>query len=195
METSGVVRNNEIERFLNRDDKLASIELLALDVDGVMTDGSIIIGQEGELSKHFDAHDGMGLSLAMRHGVQVALVTGRHSEIVLHRAMELGISNVYENVAYKGKMLTQIAEQLHIPMGHVAFMGDDLNDLPAFMKAAISFAPRDAVPEVREKAYYVTEHEGGHGAVREVCEKILKAKGVWDEIVKGYLQQGYGDRQ
>ena len=87
------------------EEQLAKIRLLALDVDGVLTDGSIIIGQEGELSKHFDARDGMGISLALRHGIQVALITGRHSEIVLHRAMELGISSVYENVVFKGKVL------------------------------------------------------------------------------------------
>jgi 3-deoxy-D-manno-octulosonate 8-phosphate phosphatase (KDO 8-P phosphatase) len=195
MEKPAVARNEQIEQILNRNDKLACIELLALDVDGVMTDGSIIIGQEDELSKHFNAHDGLGLSLAMRHGIQVALITGRHSEIVLHRAMELGISNVYENVTQKGRVLGQIAESLHIPMGHVAFMGDDLNDLPAFQRAAVSFAPQDAVPEVKERAYYVTEKNGGCGAVREVCEKILKAKGVWNEIVEGYLQSGYGDKQ
>jgi 3-deoxy-D-manno-octulosonate 8-phosphate phosphatase (KDO 8-P phosphatase) len=178
-----------------KDENFAKIELLALDVDGVMTDGSIIIGQDEELSKHFDVRDGMGLSLAMRHGIQVALITGRHSEIVLHRAMELGISNVYENVIYKGKTLVQVAKRLGISMDHVAFMGDDLNDLPAFSRAAYSFAPHDAVPEVAARADYVTTKDGGHGAVREVCEKILKAKGLWDSIVEGYLVKGYGDRQ
>jgi 3-deoxy-D-manno-octulosonate 8-phosphate phosphatase (KDO 8-P phosphatase) len=177
------------------DEDFAKVELLALDVDGVMTDGSIIIGQEDELSKHFDVRDGMGLSLAMRHGIQVALITGRHSEIVLHRAMELGISNVYENVAYKGKTLALAAERLGVPMDRVAFMGDDLNDLPAFSRAAFSFAPHDAAPEVTSRADYVCAKDGGHGAVREICEKILKAKGLWDSIVEGYLVKGYGDRQ
>lgn len=175
--------------------QLAKIRLLALDVDGVMTDGSIIIGQEGELSKHFDARDGMGISLALRHGIQVALITGRHSEIVLHRAMELGISSIYENVVYKGKVLEQASNELDIPLEETAFMGDDLNDLPAFGKAAVTFAPADAAPEVRERAMLVSACNGGHGAVRDVIERILKAKGLWDGIVRSYEIQGQGDRQ
>ena len=109
--------------------------------------------------------------------------------------MELGISNVYENVVYKGKTLVEAAQRLGIPMEAVAFMGDDLNDLPAFSRAAYSFAPKDAAPEVAARANYVCEKKGGEGAVREVCEKILKAKGLWDGIVEGYLVKGYGDRQ
>ena len=175
--------------------QLAKIRLLALDVDGVMTDGSIIIGQEGELCKHFDARDGMGISLALRHGIQVALITGRHSEIVLHRAMELGISSVYENVIYKGKTLEQASKELDVPLEETAFMGDDLNDLPAFGRAAVTFAPADAAPEVRQRAMLVSEHNGGRGAVREVIERILKAKGLWDQIVKEYEVQGQGDKQ
>lgn len=175
--------------------QLAKIRLLALDVDGVMTDGSIIIGQEGELCKHFDARDGMGISLALRHGIQVALITGRHSEIVLHRAMELGISSVYENVIYKGKTLEQASKELDVPLEETAFMGDDLNDLPAFGRAAVTFAPADAAPEVRQRAMLVSEHNGGRGAVRDVIERILKAKGLWQQIVKEYEVQGQGDKQ
>lgn len=175
--------------------QLAKIRLLALDVDGVMTDGSIIIGQEGELCKHFDARDGMGISLALRHGIQVALITGRHSEIVLHRAMELGISSVYENVIYKGKTLEQASKELDVPLEETAFMGDDLNDLPAFGRAAVTFAPADAAPEVRQRAMLVSDHNGGRGAVRDVIERILKAKGMWDQIVKEYEVQGQGDKQ
>ena len=177
------------------EEQLAKIRLLALDVDGVMTDGSIIIGQEGELSKHFDARDGMGISLALRHGIQVALITGRHSEIVLHRAMELGISSVYENVIYKGKVLEQASKELDIPLEETAFMGDDLNDLPALSRAAVTLAPADASPEVRERAMLVSSCAGGHGAVRDVIERILKAKGLWEGIVRSYEIQGQGDRQ
>lgn len=177
------------------EEQLAKIRLLALDVDGVMTDGSIIIGQDGELCKHFDARDGMGISLALRHGIQVALITGRHSEIVLHRAMELGISSVYENVIYKGKTLEQASKELDVPLAETAFMGDDLNDLPAFGRAAVTFAPADAAPEVRQRAMLVSDRNGGRGAVRDVIERILKAKGLWDQIVKEYEVQGQGDKQ
>lgn len=175
--------------------QLAKIKLLALDVDGVMTDGSIIIGQEGELSKHFDARDGMGISLALRHGIQVAIITGRHSEIVLHRAAELGISAIYEKVVDKGKVLSQITQELELNRDEVAFMGDDLNDLPAFAKAGITFAPVDAVTEVKERAMILAAKNGGHGAVRDVIERILKAKGLWQDIVDSYTKQGQGDRQ
>lgn len=177
------------------EEQLAKIRLLALDVDGVLTDGSIIIGQEGELSKHFDARDGMGISLALRHGIQVALITGRHSEIVLHRAMELGISSVYENVVFKGKVLEKASNELDIPLEETAFMGDDLNDLPAFSKAAVTLAPADAAPEVRERAMLVSGCKGGRGAVRDVIERILKAKGLWNQIVREYEVQGQGDKQ
>ncbi len=176
-------------------EQLAKIQLLGLDVDGVLTDGSIIIGQDGELSKHFDARDGMGISLALRHGIQIALITGRHSEIVLHRAMELGISSVYENVTDKAAVLVKAAHELEVPLEATAFMGDDLNDLPAFGQAAFSFAPADAAEEVRSRADYTTCACGGHGAVREVIEAILKAKGLWQQIVKSYDQKGQGDRQ
>lgn len=177
------------------EEELAKIRLLALDVDGVLTDGSIIIGQKGELSKHFDARDGLGISLALRHGIYVALITGRHSEIVLHRAMELGIGSVYENVVYKGQVLEQAARELNVNMEETAIMGDDLNDLPAFSRAAVTFAPANAALEVRERAKYVTTQPGGHGAVREVIERILKAKGLWKQIVDSYEVKGQGDKQ
>lgn len=176
-------------------EQLAKIQLLGLDVDGVLTDGSIIIGQDGELSKHFDARDGMGISLALRHGIQIALITGRHSEIVLHRAMELGISSVYENVTDKAAVLVKAARELGVSLEATAFMGDDLNDLPAFGQAALSFAPADAAEEVRNQAKYTASASGGHGAVREVIEAILKAKGLWQSIVESYEQKGQGDRQ
>lgn len=176
-------------------EQLAKISFLGLDVDGVLTDGSIIIGQEGELSKHFDARDGMGISLALRHGIQIALITGRHSEIVLHRAMELGISSVYENVTDKAAVLKKAASEQGISSDGIAFMGDDLNDLPAFGQAALSFAPADAAEEVRQRADYTARACGGHGAVREVIEAILKAKGLWQQIVESYVQKGQGDKQ
>ncbi|WP_278390056.1 KdsC family phosphatase [Acidaminococcus fermentans] len=162
------------------EEQLAKIRLLALDVDGVLTDGSIIIGQEGELSKHFDARDGMGISLALRHGIQVALITGRHSEIVLHRAMELGISSVYENVVFKGKGPgARPPTNWIFPLEETAFMGDDLNDLPAFSKAAVTLGSggRRLRKSGNGPCWYLPAQEG-HGAVRDVIERILKAKGT-----------------
>jgi 3-deoxy-D-manno-octulosonate 8-phosphate phosphatase (KDO 8-P phosphatase) len=173
----------------------AAVRLVAMDVDGTLTDGGINIGNEGECYKRFHCRDGLAISASVRHGLPVALITGRHSEIVLHRAMELGISSVYENVIYKGKTLEQASKELDVPLEETAFMGDDLNDLPAFGRAAVTFAPADAAPEVRQRAMLVSDHNGGRGAVRDVIERILKAKGLWDQIVKEYEVQGQGDKQ
>ena len=173
----------------------ANIKLLALDVDGVLTDGSIIIGQDGELSKHFSVQDGLGIRVAIRKGIQVSIITGRHSEILLHRAMELNISSVYENVTDKGEVLRKIAGEANIPMADVAFMGDDLNDLSALADAGASFAPANAVEDVKVNVDYVTEKCGGAGAVREVVERILKDKGIWQGVVESYIKRGQGDQQ
>lgn len=173
----------------------ANIKLLAVDVDGVLTDGSIIIGQDGELSKHFSVQDGLGIRVAIRKGIQFSIITGRHSEIVLHRAMELNISSVYENVADKGEILTQVAKEAGIDLADVAFMGDDLNDLSAMNIAGAAFAPANAVDDVKEFADYVTVKQGGSGAVREVVEKILTDKGIWQDVVASYIKRGQGDQQ
>ena len=106
---------------------------------------ALSLARRGTVQAFPDAQDGLGISLALRHGIYVALITGRHSEIVLHRAMELGIGSVYEKVVYKGQVLEQAAQELNVNMDETAFMGDDLNDLPAFCRAAVTFAPADAV--------------------------------------------------
>ena len=140
---------------MSKKTNFANIKLLAVDVDGVLTDGSIVIGQDGELCKHFSVLDGLGIRVAIRKGMQFSIITGRHSEILLHRAMELNISSVYENVVDKGETLTQIAKETGIDMADVAFMGDDLNDLSALDIAGASFAPANAVDAVKEFVDYV----------------------------------------
>ncbi len=180
---------------MSKKTNFSNIKLLALDVDGVLTDGSIIIGQDGELSKHFSAQDGLGIRVAIRKGIQVSIITGRHSEILLHRAMELNISSVYENVVDKGETLSRIAQEAGIDMADVAFMGDDLNDLSALSEAGASFAPANAVSDVRQRVDYVTAKSGGGGAVREVVEKILTDKGMWQDVVASYIKHGQGDQQ
>ena len=177
------------------DHKLANIKLLALDVDGVLTDGSINIGNEGELFKAFNAKDGMGISCAIRSGIQIAIVTGRKSGIIHNRAQELGITLLREGVKDKYKEMQLLASELGLSSQQIAYMGDDLNDLPAFRAVGTAFAPDDAVGEVKAAADFVTAASGGHGAVREAIERILRAQGVWDSIVASYLQCGQGDRQ
>ena len=174
---------------------LQGICLLALDVDGVLTDGSINMGAQGELFKSFYAQDGLGISVALRSGLQIAIITGRKSEIIHRRAQELGIQMVQEGVKDKYLALEQLQNQLGLSRGQVAYMGDDLNDLPAFRAAGVTFAPADAVEEVREAASFVTEAAGGRGAVREAIAMILRAQNKWQQIVNAYLNAGQGDKQ
>ena len=174
---------------------LQGICLLALDVDGVLTDGSINMGAQGELFKSFYAQDGLGISVALRSGLQIAIIKGRKSEIIHRRAQELGIQMVQEGVKDKYLALEQLQNQLGLSRGQVAYMGDDLNDLPAFRAAGVTFAPADAVEEVREAASFVTEAAGGRGAVREAIAMILRAQNKWQQIVNAYLNAGQGDKQ
>ena len=176
-------------------EKLTKIKLLALDVDGVLTDGTINIGDNGELFKGFNAKDGLGISCALRSGLQVAIITGRKSAIIHKRAAELGITVLREGVKDKYAELVKVAEEFGFTQEQIAYMGDDLNDLPAFKAAGISFAPQDAVTEVAAMANIVTTKCGGRGAVREAVENILKAQNKWEALVATYLESGQGDKQ
>lgn len=175
--------------------RMAKVRLLALDVDGVLTDGTINIGANGEVFKGFNAKDGLGISCALRSGLQVAIVTGRKSEIIHRRAEELGITLLCEGVKDKYAALSQLRQSLNLRQEQVAYMGDDLNDLPAFKAAGLSLAPHDGVNEVCAAADYITLAFGGNGAVREAAELILRAQGKWQSLVAAYLHAGQGDRQ
>lgn len=173
----------------------ALVKLLALDVDGVLTDGNLNIGAEGELFKAFNARDGLGLSCLLRSGVRVAIITGRKSAIIHRRAEELGITELYEGIKDKRKILAELAAEAGFQREEIAYMGDDLNDLPALDFAGLPCAPADAVPEVTAVSIFTAQNGGGRGAVREAAELILKAQGKWNEIVDAYLKQGQGDAQ
>ncbi len=175
--------------------ELSTVKLLALDIDGVLTDGTIYIGSEGEMFKGFNAKDGMGISCALRSGIEVAIITGRRSEIVRRRAEELGIKTVLEGVRDKKSALEQLMQSFNVLPAEVAYIGDDLNDLPAFSVASVTFAPADAADEVRGVANIVLAHAGGRGAVREAIEMILQAQDKWQAIVASYLFCGQGDKQ
>ncbi len=171
------------------------IELLALDVDGVLTDGTINIGESGEIFKGFNVKDGLAISLALRSGLNIAIITGRRSAIIHRRAEELGISLLYEGVTDKYAVLTELARSLNLKKEQVAYMGDDINDLPAFAAAGYTFAPADAADYILETVDIYTIANGGRGAVREVIEFILQCKGKWPRILKSYMQHGQGDKQ
>ena len=166
-------------------ERLTKIKLLALDVDGVLTDGTINIGDNGELYKGFNAKDGLGISCALRSGLQVAIITGRKSAIIHKRAAELGITLLREGVKDKYAELVKIADELGFTQEQIAYMGDDLNDLPAFKAAG----------EVLAYANCVVKKDGGRGAVRLAVEMILKAQNKWEQLVASYLESGQGDKQ
>ncbi len=165
--------------------KLAkNIKLLVLDVDGVLTDGTINIGNDGEIFKSFNVRDGLGIKLLQDAGIQVAICTGRTSQIVAKRAEELGITQVMQGQKDKREGLSDICSALGITLQETAYMGDDIPDLCLFDFVGLSAAPADANPLAVEEAKWVSSRKGGKGAVRELAEYILKAQGKFKETVK-----------
>jgi len=167
-------------------EKLKHIQLLLLDVDGVLTNGSIIYNDAGSETKIFNARDGFGLKLVMQAGIKVGIVTGRSSNALRHRCNNLGIHYLFDGIADKAIMLEKIAAQTGVGPNNAAFVGDDLPDLPIMKRAGLSIAVADAHEIVRQKADWTTQAPGGHGAVREVCEALLRAQGLWDQIIARY---------
>ena len=169
------------------DERLKKIRLLLLDVDGVLTDGSIVYTDSGEQVKTFNSKDGLGLRLLMDAGVDVGIVTGRTSGALLHRCKNLGIDLIFDGIKDKAAAFDKILARTGLESGQVGFMGDDLIDLPAMTRAGAAFTVADAPVEVKNRADVVSDLPGGHGAVRQICERILKARGEWDSIVSGFL--------
>ncbi|MBA3012448.1 MAG: HAD-IIIA family hydrolase [Proteobacteria bacterium] len=167
--------------------KLTPIKLLLLDVDGVLTDGQITYTDTGEQIKSFDSKDGLGLRLIMDNGIRVGIVTGRKSNALAHRCRNLGIDLVFDGTKDKARALAKIIEQTGICARDIAFVGDDLIDLPAMIRVGVSFTVPDAPKEVKDRADFITSARGGHGAVREICEAILKSQGLWDQLLSKYL--------
>lgn len=164
-------------------EQLKNIRLLAMDVDGVLTDGQIVYGDRGQELKSFDVKDGLGLFQAGQAGLVTAFITGRTSEAVRRRAEELRINYCLQGVGDKKEALLQIIEELRITPASVAYVGDDINDLSAFDIVGFPVAVADAVKELKEIAAYICQRPGGHGAIREVVELILEAQGRWSEAV------------
>lgn len=159
---------------------LRRIRLLVLDVDGTLTDGRLYYGAQGEALKAFDVRDGHGLRLLSLHaGVRLAVLTGRREDLVLARCRELSIEHVVGRSRQKGQAIEKICADLQVPLAQTAFMGDDVNDLPALAKVALSCAPCDAAQEVLRAVRFRSRHAGGRGAVRELCELLLEAQVGW----------------
>jgi 3-deoxy-D-manno-octulosonate 8-phosphate phosphatase (KDO 8-P phosphatase) len=167
--------------------QLNQIKFLLLDVDGVLTDGSIIYDDAGSQIKVFDVKDGFGIRLLMLCGIQVGIATGRRSQALIHRCNNLGISMIFDGLSSKSDILDIIFHQTGISADQIAFIGDDLMDLPLMKNAGVSFAVADAHELIRTHADMVTNAPGGKGAVREVCEMILKSTENWDNVLKRFL--------
>lgn len=155
------------------------IRALVLDVDGVLTDGRLTYLPSGGESKTFHVRDGLGIQLLQASGVKVAFLSGRESEVVARRGRELGVELMSLGIEDKVVAYESMLQELHVEDQDVAYIGDDLPDLPLIRRAGLGFAVADAAPEVRQVAAVVLRTNGGQGAVREACERILKAKGAW----------------
>jgi len=169
------------------DDDLARraqrLEWLLFDCDGVLTDGSLVYGAEGELWKVFHVRDGVGLKLAKEAGLKIGILSGRGNAALEARAREVGFDALIQNHHDKDAAFTAFLEEHGAAPERVAYAGDDLLDLPVIRRCGLSFAPADAVPEVRHRVHRVLASPGGRGAVREMCELVLRARGHWDQLV------------
>lgn len=167
-------------------EKIKSVRVLIMDVDGVMTDGRIIMDDAGREIKNFNVRDGHGIKMLMRYGIDVVLLTGRRSAVVDHRARDLGIREVHQAVFDKLEVCDEIIKKRSIGYNHIAFIGDDVVDIPLLKRVGFSIAVADAAEHVKKAVDYVTENRGGNGAVREICELILMGQNKWSEIAKKY---------
>ncbi len=168
--------------------KLKDIKILLMDVDGVLTDGKIIYNDDGSETKIFNVKDGFGLRLLMDSGIYTGIVTGRRSNALIHRCRNLGIHHLFDGISDKRKILDKIVKKTKVSPNEIAFVGDDLPDIPLLKMVGLPLAVADAHEMVRKIAAMVTVNKGGEGAVREICETILKAKGYWDKITNDFLR-------
>lgn len=171
------------------DDRLARISLLVLDVDGVLTDGSIYLDDDGREFKRFHVRDGTGLTMWRLMGNNVAIITGRRGMAVQHRANELGIQHVMQGVSNKLAAFQDLLAQLHLKPENAAVIGDDVPELPLMRAGGYAMAVADAADELKKHADFITQKPGGHAAVREAIEHVLSARGEWPEAVQRFLNR------
>lgn len=182
MMTINTLNNELLARFKN-------IKLLVLDVDGVMTNGGLTIGDDGQEYKTFHSHDGLGMKLLKASGVQMAIITGRTSNVVKKRAENTGVAHFYQGAEDKLVAFNDLLEKSGFQANQCAFMGDDVVDLPPMLKCGLALAVPDSPELVLKHAHYITAKAGGHGAVREVCELIMQAQGTFDTQMAQFLTQ------
>lgn len=166
------------------------IKLIILDVDGVLTNGQLIWTDEPQQAKAFHVRDGLGIKLLQKAGIEIAIITGKQSHVVTARLSELGVKHVYQNVPDKLPTYLALLDKLSLSDADVAYVGDDLPDLPIMSRVALSIAVNDAYGFVKESAQWVTPTKGGFGAVRDVCDLLLSARGELEAINNQFLKDG-----
>ena len=164
------------------------IKVMIFDVDGVMTDGGLMIGDDGQEYKVFNSHDGLGMKMLKKSGVQMAIITGRTSKVVTTRAKNTGIEHFYQGVENKLEAYNDLIKKLDVMPEETGFMGDDIVDVPPMLRCGLAISVPAAFDSVKDRAHYVTTRQAGKGAVREVCELIMRAQGTFDAITASYFK-------
>lgn len=167
--------------------KAARIRLVIFDVDGVLTDGSLFLGDDGQEYKAFNSRDGHGMKMLQSNGVTIAIITGRSSQVVTHRMASLGIEHVYQGARDKAPAYAELRDKLGLDDSQVAYVGDDVVDLPVMRKVGLAIAVQDAHELVKKHAHWQTPNRGGRGAARDVCELLMEAQGKLDDELRKYL--------
>ena len=175
---------------MNQDvlERAKRIKLIVFDVDGVMTDGSLYLCDDGQEFKAFNSQDGLGMKLLKASGVDLAIITGRTSKVVVKRAENTGVAHFYQGVDDKLEAFQHLAAEMGLDHTQCAFMGDDVVDLPPMLRSGLAITVPAAPAIVKERAHFVTAREGGRGAVREVCEFIMQAQGTYDDQMAQFLK-------
>ncbi len=169
-------------------ERAAQIKLVIFDVDGVLTDGSLFLGDDGLEDKAFNSRDGHGMKMLQQSGVTVAIITGRTSKVVEYRMQSLGVEHVYQGQLDKRQAFAELLKKLNVDANEVAYVGDDVVDLPVMSKVGLAIAVQDAHSMVLKHAHWQTPSCGGRGAGRDVCEMLMEARGVLQEKLDSYLQ-------
>ncbi len=167
-------------------DKAARIRLIIFDVDGVLTDGSLYVGDDGQEYKAFYSRDGLGMKLLQQTGVEIGIITARTSKVVEHRMASLGIRYVFQGQKEKLPAFEQVCRELKLDADEVAYVGDDVIDLPVMLRAGLAIAVADAHPLVARHAHWQTREPGGRGAARDVCELIMQAQNTWRDSIRQF---------
>ncbi len=165
-----------------------NIKLVIFDVDGVMTDGGLTIGDDGQEYKTFNTQDGLGMKLLKASGVEMAIITGRTSNVVKQRSESTGVAHFYQGVEDKLTAFNDLIAKLNIKLEQTAFMGDDVVDMPPMLRCGLAVSVPAAPESVKQRAHYVTTKEGGRGAVRELCELIMQAQGTFDSQMAPFFK-------